>query len=132
MTATRRAVEQLATWPDLSTAPASCGTGSAIFADGREIVHLHTERDADVLLTRPVIERIHDELERSTAFRLHPGSAWATVHLDCDADGDLLVSLVSLCLKADCGPTEPCNMGRVEIIHTVPELQDRHRPHHAA
>ncbi|MEY9968097.1 hypothetical protein ABIA33_006177 [Streptacidiphilus sp. MAP12-16] len=125
MTAARRAMEQLETWPDLTSAPASCGTGDALRAGANEIVHFHTGRDADLHLTSHAIERLHGELDHSTAVRLHPGSEWATVHLDCDTDADLLITLVSMALQAhethrpasDRSSPASCNLGRVEIMH---------------
>jgi Family of unknown function (DUF5519) len=124
MNATRRAIEQLESWPDITSAPASCGTGAALWAGSREIVHFHSEHDADLHLTSPAIARLHAELDQSTAVRLHPGSEWATLHLDCSGDADLLITLVSVALKAHVGagaagppsPSAPCNLARVEIM----------------
>jgi hypothetical protein len=122
-------MEQLATWPDLVTAPSSCGTGSALRAGHRELVHMHGSREADVRLTADLIARLHDQLSHSTAVRLHDDSVWVTVHLDCDDDADLLVTLTSLSLQAHAPrhrliprPPRPqrlvpgCNLGRVDIL----------------
>jgi hypothetical protein len=125
MNAMRRAIEQLDSWPDLSSAPASCGTGTAVRCGSREIVHFHSDHDADLHLTGLAIARLRFELEQSTAVRLHPGSEWATVHLDCVGDAELLVSLVSVALKAHAADRLPgsqpadvlCNLARVEIMH---------------
>jgi hypothetical protein len=124
MNAARRAIEQLESWSDLSSAPASCGTGTAVRSGAHDIVHFHSDHDADLHLTGPAIVRLRAELEQSTAVRLHPGSEWVTVHLDCTGDADLLVTLVSVALKAH-SPAEPpsappadglCNLARVEIM----------------
>jgi hypothetical protein len=119
MNAAQRAREQLRTFPLLDSAPASCGTGEALLAQEHEIVHFHSARDADLHLTGAALERMREELDRSTAVRLHPESPWVTVHLDCDSDADLLVSLVSVALRAHAGtaarPAAACNLGRVEI-----------------
>ncbi|MFD0330520.1 luciferase family protein [Streptacidiphilus monticola] len=80
--------------------PSSCGTGSALRAGHRELVHMHGSREADVRLTADLIARLHDQLSHSTAVRLHDDSVWVTVHLDCDDDADLLVTLTSLSLQA--------------------------------
>jgi hypothetical protein len=127
MNAARRAMEQLESWPGLTSAPASCGTGVALWAGSHEIVHFHSDHDADLHLTSQVIARLHDELERSTAVRLHSASEWATIHLDCSGDADLLTTLASVALKAHATPwhspgsAAPCNLARVEIM---PAAQD--------
>ena len=124
MNAALRAIEQLESWSDLDSAPASCGTGTAVRSGSRDIVHFHSDHDADLHLTGAAIIRLRTELEHSTAVRLHPGSEWVTVHLDCTGDADLLVSLVSVALKAHAPtlpPTAPpadalCNLARVDIM----------------
>ncbi|MCZ4099697.1 MULTISPECIES: luciferase domain-containing protein [Streptomyces] len=121
MASARRAMEDLMTWPGLSAAPARCGTGTAVLADGAEIVHFHSERQAD--LGRPAIERLHEELGHSTALRLLPGSGWVTVVLGGDRDADLLITLASVALRAQThraagGGAGECNLGRISIIHT--------------
>lgn len=124
MTLVQRAMERLEAWPDLSAGPASCGAGRALRSVHSEIVHFHSAHDVDLHLTVRAIERFHDDLQDSTAIRLVPGSRWVTVHLDCDTDLDLLLSLVSVALKAhQAGPspvTEPtrteCNFNRVTVL----------------
>jgi hypothetical protein len=106
-------------WADLTTASASCGQGQALVSAGSEIAHLHNDHDADLHLTGEAIERMRTELEHSTAVRLHPGTGWVTLHLDCDQDAELMVSLVSVALQAHAGhrPTRsPCNWGHVSIM----------------
>lgn len=117
-------MERLEVWADLSTAPASCGTGQALRSPHEEIVHFHSDRDVDLHLTVPAIRRFHDDLRESTAIRLVPGSRWVTVHLDCDTDVDLLMSLVSVALKAHQPGSAPladpartgCNFRRVTVV----------------
>ncbi|MER5942681.1 MULTISPECIES: luciferase family protein [unclassified Streptomyces] len=124
MTLAQRAMEQLETWPDLSSGRASCGVGRALRSVRSEIVHFHSERDVDLHLTVPAIGRFHDDLRDSTAIRLVPGSGWVTVHLDCDTDVDLLMSLVSAALKAHQNHPSPaghpagdeCNFRRVTVL----------------
>lgn len=124
MNAARHAIEQLASWPDLSSAPASCGTGTAVRSGTREIVHFHSDHDADLHLTARAAARMGDELEHCTAVRLHPGSEWVTVHLDCVGDAELLVGLVSVALKAHAAtplaavpPADVrCNLVRIDIL----------------
>ncbi|WP_167155478.1 luciferase family protein [Streptomyces xanthochromogenes] len=100
MTAAHRAMDQLESWPNLVTGPPRCAVGRALFAAECEVVHFHSGFAADLHLTHPAIERLRPELRHSTAIRLKPGSAWVTVLLDCGADVDLLLTLVSMALKA--------------------------------
>ncbi|QOV40438.1 DUF5519 family protein [Streptomyces ferrugineus] len=124
MTLAQRAMEQLQAWPDLTSGPASCGAGRALRSVHSEIVHFHSDRDVDLHLTVAAIGRFHDDLQGSTAIRLVPGSGWVTVHLDCDTDVDLLMSLVSAALKAHqtlpARPGRPaggdCNFHRVTVL----------------
>jgi hypothetical protein len=123
MTLAQRALEQLETWPDLTAAPASCGTGRALRSPYDETVHFHSDRDVDLHLTTRVIQRFSEDLKQTTAVRLVPGSRWVTVHLDCDGDVDLLMSLVSIALQAHqavCPPVDAppavCNFRRVTVL----------------
>ncbi|MFC1429802.1 luciferase family protein [Streptacidiphilus sp. N1-3] len=121
MKAACRAWEQLESWSDLTNAPASCGQGRALVTGASEIVHLHNDHDADLHLTHEAIERLQAELEQSTAVRLHPGTDWITLHLDCDRDAELMVSLVSVALQAHARPrpessASPCNRGHITIL----------------
>ncbi|MEU3890472.1 luciferase family protein [Streptomyces sp. NPDC029041] len=124
MTLAQRAMERLQAWPDLKAGPASCGTGRALRSARDEIVHFHSARDVDLHLTRRAIQRFHYDLAGSSAIHLLPGSCWVTVHLDCEADVDLLLSLMSIALKAhqtppadDEGPRlAGCNFHRVTVL----------------
>jgi hypothetical protein len=98
---------QLASWPDLSEAPPSCGTGRALRSVGAEIVHFHSDHSVDLHLTARTIRRFQDELKNSTAIRLVPDSNWVTIHLDCDSDIDLLLTLASVALQVHQGEPEP-------------------------
>lgn len=124
MNAAQRAMERLVRWTELEYGAPGCGTGTALRAGGREIVHFHSDRDADLYLTDGPIRRLRPELDHSTALRLHPDSPWVTVHLDCVGDADLLVSLASVALKvnAAAGPESGsragtvCNLARVDVL----------------
>jgi hypothetical protein len=76
----------------------------------------------DLHLTHRAVQRLHYDLDDSSAIHLVPGSGWVTVHLDCDADVDLLLSLVSIALKAHQGrpasqaPPGGCNFHRVTVL----------------
>ncbi|MFI5675350.1 luciferase domain-containing protein [Streptomyces cellulosae] len=116
MTTGSRAMTRLADWPDLVEARPSCGTGRALRTDGAEIAHFHSGRMADVHLSAAAIWRLRGDLKNSTALRLVPGSAWVTVRLECESDIDLLLTLVSVALKAHQGsptgapaPAARCN-----------------------
>ncbi|CAL9616419.1 hypothetical protein SUDANB132_05760 [Streptomyces sp. enrichment culture] len=116
-------MERLLTWPDLSASPAACGTGQALRTARDEIVHFHSARDVDLHLTHRAIQRFHYDLGGSSAIQLIPGSCWVTVHLDCATDEDLLMSLVSVALKAhQTRPPSPstaaagCNFHRVTVL----------------
>ncbi|MEU5434334.1 luciferase family protein [Streptomyces sp. NPDC020719] len=91
---------QLETWPNLVSGPPRCAVGQAFRTTEYEVVHFHSDSAADLHLTHTAIERLLPELRSSTAIRVTPGSAWLTVLLDCDADVELLLSLVSVALKA--------------------------------
>ncbi|GGY31920.1 luciferase domain-containing protein [Streptomyces djakartensis] len=123
MSLAQRALERLQAWPDLTAGPASCGTGRALRSVRDEIVHFHSARDVDLHLTSRSIQRFHYDLAGSSAIHLVPGSCWVTVHLDCEADVELLLSLVSIALKAhQSRPAagEPrvagCNFHRVRVL----------------
>ncbi|WP_055491186.1 luciferase family protein [Streptomyces sp. TP-A0356] len=124
MTLAQRALEQLQVWPDLTAGPASCGTGLALRCSRSEIVHFHSGCEADLYLTSRAIERFSDDvLAESTAIRVVPGSLWVTVRLDCEADVDLLMSLVSVALQAHLTWSPPatalaagCNYHRVTVL----------------
>lgn len=120
MTLAERALERLLLWPDLLAGQPSCGTGQALLSVHGEIVHIHSDHDVDLRLTGRAIKRFATDLAGSTAIRVVPGSGWVTVHLDCDTDVDLLMSLVSMALKAQQGPdgepAGPCNHHRVTVL----------------
>jgi hypothetical protein len=151
MSAAERAREQLASWPDLTIGQSSCGAGSSLSSDGREIVHFHPGAQTDVQLTPAAIARLDERLRESTAVRLHADSGWVTVLVECDTDIDLLSTLVSVALQAHAAQrpapaATPCNFHRTTILRpeappraadsrrTLRSLRRRGivRPHHAA
>ncbi|MFF9125585.1 luciferase family protein [Streptomyces sp. NPDC014889] len=124
MTLAARALSQLATWPDLTEAVPSCGNGQALSSVGGEIAHFHSDRDVDLRLTVRAIRRLERDLRRFAAIRVVPGSSWVTVRLDGSADVDLLMSLMSVALKAQQGPpddgrTTPCGCNDVRGVGFV-------------
>ncbi|MEW2433307.1 luciferase family protein [Streptomyces caniferus] len=65
-----------------------------------EIAHFHSDRSADLHLTAGKNRRFEDNLRGSSAIRLLPDSHWVTIHLECNADIDLLLTLASVALQA--------------------------------
>ncbi|MGY0065916.1 luciferase domain-containing protein [Streptomyces sp. QTS137] len=128
MTPAQRAMERLRAWPDLTVCKAGCGTGQALRSSRDEVVHFHSGRDVDLHLTRRAIQRFRYDLSASTAIQLVPGSNWVTVHLDCETDIDLLLTLVSVALKAHQATPPPspvptatgCNFHRVTVLPRDP------------
>lgn len=120
MTPAERAYERLHAWPDLRAEQPSCGTGRALRSAHGEIAHFHSARDVDLRLTDRTLRRRAADLRGSSAIRVVPGSRWVTVHLDCDTDVDLLLSLMSLALKDQSGeepePSAQCNFRRVTVV----------------
>ncbi|MEU3411704.1 MULTISPECIES: luciferase domain-containing protein [unclassified Streptomyces] len=100
MTLASRALAQLATWPDLRQTVPSCGLGQAVSSAHGEIVHFHSERDVDLLLTDRAVRRFTKDLKNSGAIRIVRGSPWVTLRLDAASDVDLLLTLVSVALQA--------------------------------
>ena len=116
-------MDRLVGWPDLSEARPSCGTGRALRTADAEIAHFHSDRNVDLNLTARAIRRFEGDLRNSTAIRLVPGSHWVTVRLECASDIDLLLTLVSVALKAHQGcpdsdrpPSARCNDQRSTVL----------------
>jgi hypothetical protein len=107
MTLASRALAQLATWPDLKRAVPSCGQGQALCSAQGEIVHFHSDRDVDLLLTDHAIRRFAEDFRNTGAIRILPGSRWVTIRLDVASDVDLLLTLVSVALQAQLAWPDP-------------------------
>ncbi|MBO3750707.1 DUF5519 family protein [Streptosporangiaceae bacterium NEAU-GS5] len=112
----RRALTRLAEWPAIQIVAAGCGSGVGVglAADPRQILHLHSDREAELCLTRTAIDRLHDALAETGAVGEAADGDWATVLLDNDRDIDLLLSLLSVALKAHAAdgdrPLPPCSI----------------------
>ncbi|MFD5700534.1 luciferase domain-containing protein [Streptomyces lasiicapitis] len=106
MTAAQRAMTELESWPNLVSGAPRCAVGRSFGLAGvpgamdYELVHFHSDDAADVCLTRAAVDRLRPQLAHSSAIRLRPGASWITVLLDCDIDVALLLTLVSVGLKA--------------------------------
>ena len=141
----------LESWPNLVSGPPKCTVGQAFASAGHEIVHFHAADCADLHLTSTAVERLLPQLRHSSAIRVRPGASWITVLLDCDADVELLLCLVSVALKehseengegggsedARRRPSLPCDWERPAELPAVPaarpgaarRMVDRLMPH---
>jgi hypothetical protein len=97
---TDRVIAQVTSWPSVSTGRAECGMGVELTVNTRQIVHLHAQGGAQVRLTRPVIRRMEDALLHSGRVEMEPSEDWVSVQLDSESDVALLLSLVSVAIKA--------------------------------
>jgi hypothetical protein len=107
-----KVITEVTAWPAVSVTRADCGNGIGLTAGAHQIVHLHESERAQVRLTRPVIERMEDALADSGQVQLDGGGDWVSVRLAGDTDAALLVSLVSVAIKA-CA-AEPPGVARRE------------------
>jgi hypothetical protein len=114
-----RVVDELRHWPALRVCRVDSGGGSGLALSNRQILHLHTTDEAELCLTWPVIERMHEALLDSGRVVLDQGEDWVRVRLDGDSDVGLLTSLVSVAIHANSDavpqhhrPVTPCPKGR--------------------
>ncbi|MEV2192335.1 luciferase family protein [Streptomyces phaeochromogenes] len=139
MTAAHRAMALLETWPNLVSGPPRCAVGHAFATAGHEIVHFHSDDSADLYLTRTAVERLLPQFAHASAIRVRPGASWITVLLDCDADVQLLLGLVSVALKEHGAvtprrPSPPCDWERPPVVPgprpgAARRMVDRLMPH---
>lgn len=118
-----RLVNRLSTWPAVSVAPADCGIGLGLRVGPRQVLHLHSADEAELLLTRPVVERLGDALVKSGRVAVQPAGDWVRVALNTDSDVALALSLASVAIKAagdlvGTSQTPPC--GAVEQFPAEP------------
>ncbi|TYK53215.1 three-helix bundle dimerization domain-containing protein [Actinomadura decatromicini] len=88
-------------WPALRLCRADCGFGRAFACGGDQILHLHGRDLAELYLTWPLIWRMRRPLMDCASVRIRPGSGWVRIWLGGDDDIALLISLVSVAIKAD-------------------------------
>jgi hypothetical protein len=112
--AAERVAAQLTMWPDLQAGRPSCGAGRSFSFHGDQILHLHTGGEADLRLSREFVERLDKVLAESGQVVVRPDDEWVTVLLDTDTAGALLISLMSLAIRAidDKTRLQPCTWER--------------------
>jgi Family of unknown function (DUF5519) len=112
--AAERVAAQLMAWPGLQACRPSCGTGRSFSFRGGQILHLHTDAEADLRLSREFAERLDKVLTESGQVVVRPDDDWVTVLLDTDTAGALLISLMSLAIRAmeEPGDVQPCTWER--------------------
>jgi hypothetical protein len=112
--AAERVAAQLTTWPGLEAGRPSCGAGRGFSFRGGQILHLHTGEEADLRLSRTFVERLDKVLVESGQVVTRPDDDWVTVLLDTDTDGAMLISLMSLAIRAAEKPegSQPCTWER--------------------
>jgi Luciferase len=112
--AAERVAAQLTTWPGLRAGRPSCGAGRGFSFRGGQILHLHTGEEADLRLSRGLAERLDKVLVESGQVVVRPGDDWVTVLLHTDTAGGMLISLMSLAMRAVEEPMEaqPCTWAR--------------------
>jgi hypothetical protein len=96
-----RIADRLEAWPGVTKLRADCGIGLALQVGGNQFVHFHTDDEAELRLTRPVLERLGEALAASGRVAVRPGGEWVAVRLDTDSDMALVVSLASVAIKAN-------------------------------
>lgn len=113
-----RVVGELSGWPALRLCRADCGFGQAFASGGDQIVHLHGPDQAELYLSRPIVQRMGRPLRERASVRTRPGSGWVGIWLGGDADVSLLASLVSVAIKANLSERDtaqsrpgPCPLG---------------------
>jgi hypothetical protein len=96
-----RALRQLRGWPALTVCQVANGAGKGLALRTHQIVHLHGPDEAEVYLTWPVVRRMAEVLTECGRVTMEPGGGWVRVRLDSPSDVTLLVSLVSVAIKAN-------------------------------
>jgi hypothetical protein len=100
-----RALVQLSAWPSVRARRADCGLGIGVGTRGGQILHFHDEDHAALCLTQPVIDRFRDVLAQA-GIDVVPDDDWIAMRLETPTDTSLLVTLVSVAIKANF-PTPP-------------------------
>ncbi|WP_162795607.1 luciferase family protein [Nonomuraea lactucae] len=94
-----RAVAELQTWPDLRLARSR--RGARFHSGTTEILRMTDGRSAQLKLTCPVINRWGSVLASCEQVSASADREWVTVQVDGFHDVELLLSLVSVAIKAN-------------------------------
>jgi hypothetical protein len=95
-----RVLNRLEAWPGIQIAGAACGRGVGVSVHARELLHLHTDHEAELFLGESTIKRMHDTLSGTEQVSVRPGNGWIRLRLRYEGDTDLLLALVSVAIKA--------------------------------
>jgi hypothetical protein len=120
---TDRVISQVTAWPSVSAGRAACGMGVGLSVNTHQIVHLHPQGGAHVRLTRAVIARMEDALVQSGRVEMAASTDWVSMRLDSDGDVALLLSLVSVAIKAI--SSEPAGVARRAAPQCPAAVRDR-------
>ncbi|HEX2315858.1 MAG TPA: luciferase family protein, partial [Thermomonospora sp.] len=114
-----RVMARLESWPSMRRARAGCGIGTGLGVGACQVVHLHSGDEAELLLTRPVVDRLQAVLLASGRVSVQPGGHWIRVGLHTESDVTLVLTLASLAIKAaldsgcvGTGQCVPCGAAR--------------------
>jgi hypothetical protein len=116
-----RVITLLSAWPTVRADRADCGIGIGVGTPAGQILHFHGGSYADLRLTRPVIDRMHEVLAQSGRLFMTPGDDWIGMRLETSSDAALLVTLVSLAIKANMSAppstwtASPCSAARPRV-----------------
>jgi hypothetical protein len=99
-------LDRLDRWPEVHVAHATCGSGVGVAVRRHELLRLHDDREAELCLTGAVIERMGATLSANPQVRLPAQGDWVSVQLDTWWDADLLLTLLSVAIKAHLAPEE--------------------------
>jgi hypothetical protein len=94
------ALAQLSAWPSVVARQADCGLGIGVGTRAGQVLHFHNEDHVALCLTRPVIDRFRDVLSPA-GIDVIPDADWIGIHLETPTDITLLVTLVSVAIKAN-------------------------------
>ncbi|WP_433463327.1 luciferase family protein [Spirillospora sp. CA-128828] len=69
-----QAFQQLRAWPALTVCRLVDGAGRGLAVGTRQILHLHALDEAEVYLTRPVVQRVAHALTDNGGVTIEPGA----------------------------------------------------------
>ncbi|MFI6390377.1 luciferase family protein [Nonomuraea sp. NPDC050547] len=95
-----RVLTLLREWPGLEATAPYCTCGVGVAAGTCQILHLHADDDAELRLTRPAICRLYPALAGTERVVFGRSEDWIGIRLDTAHDTDLLLTLLSVAIKA--------------------------------